>query len=102
MNENSRIFDYIDFQLNRFPKADMFSGKENGVWKNYSTAEVKDTINKLSAGLIKLGVSGNDMTIENQDKIALISKKPARVADAGYGLPANWRCYLSHLSNHQC
>ncbi len=74
MNENSRIFDYIDFQLNRFPKADMFSGKENGVWKNYSTAEVKDSINKLSAGLIKLGVSGNDMTIENQDKIALISK----------------------------
>ncbi len=74
MNENSRIFDYIDFQLNRFPKADMFSGKVNGVWKNYSTAEVKDTINKLSAGLIKLGVSGNDMTIENQDKIALISK----------------------------
>jgi long-chain acyl-CoA synthetase len=74
MNEHSRIFDYIDFQLNKFPKADMFSGKENGVWRNYSTAEVKDTINRLSAGLIKLGVSGNDMTIENQDKIALISK----------------------------
>jgi len=74
MNENSRIFDYIDYQLNRFPKPDMFSGKENGVWKKYSTAEVKDTINKLSAGLIKLGVSGNDMTIERQDKIALISK----------------------------
>ena len=74
MNESSRIFDYIDFQLNKFPKADMFSGKENGVWRNYSTAEVKDTINRLSAGLIKLGVSGNDMTIENQDKIALISK----------------------------
>ncbi len=74
MNENSRIFDYIDFQLNRFPKADMFNGKVNGIWKNYSTAEVKDTINKLSAGLMKLGVSGNDMTIGNQDKIALISK----------------------------
>ncbi len=74
MNENSRIFDYIDFQLNKFPKADMLNGKENGVWRNYSTAEVKEIINKLSAGLIKLGVSGNDMTIENQDKIALISK----------------------------
>ena len=74
MNEHSRIFDYIDFQLNRFPKPDMFSGKVNGVWKKYSTAEVKDTINKLSAGLIKLGVTGNDMTIERQDKIALISK----------------------------
>jgi long-chain acyl-CoA synthetase len=74
MNENSRIFDYIDFQLNRFPKADMFSGKENGQWINYSTSEVKETVNKLSAGLLKLGISGNDMNIENQDKIALISK----------------------------
>ena len=74
MNENSRIFDYLDFQLSKFPKADMLSGKENGQWRNYTTAEVKDTVNKLSAGLIKLGVSGNDMNIENQDKIALISK----------------------------
>jgi len=74
MNEHSRIFDYIDYQLNRFPKPDMFCGKENGLWKKYSTAEVKDTINKLSAGLIKLGVTGNDMTIGHQDKIALISK----------------------------
>src|SRR6185295_17498327 len=74
MNEVSRIFDYIDFQLNKFPKADMFSGKENGAWRNYSTTEVKETVNRLSAGLLKLGVSGNDMTIENQDKIALISK----------------------------
>lgn len=74
MNEHSRIFDYIDYQLNRFPKTDMFSGKENGQWRNFSTAEVKDTIDKLSAGLIKLGVSGHDMKIENQDKIALISK----------------------------
>ena len=49
MNENSRIFDFIDFQLNKFPKADMFNGKENGRWRNFSTAEVKDTINKLSA-----------------------------------------------------
>jgi long-chain acyl-CoA synthetase len=74
MNEHSRIFDYIDYQLNRFPKPDMFSGKENGKWRNFSTAEVKETIDKLSAGLIKLGVSGHDMAIENQDKIALISK----------------------------
>lgn len=74
MNENSRIFDYIDFQLNTFPKKDMFCGKENGEWKAYSTAEVKDIVNLLSAGLMKLGVSGNDMQIENQDKIALISK----------------------------
>jgi long-chain acyl-CoA synthetase len=74
MNEHSRIFDYIDFQLHKFPKPDMFCGKENGTWIKYSTAEVKNIVNELSAALLKLGVSGNDMTIENQDKIALISK----------------------------
>ena len=74
MNENSRIFDCIDFQLNKFPKADMLAGKDNGEWTTYSTADVKTMVNKLSAGLLRLGVSGNDMTVENQDKIALVSK----------------------------
>ena len=74
MNENSRIFDCIAYQLEKFPKKDMFAAKENGVWKTYSTQEVHDTVNKLSAGLLQLGVSGNDMAIENQDKIALISR----------------------------
>ncbi len=74
MNEYSRIFDYVEFQLKKFPKTDMFCGKEHGTWKNYSTADVKNIINNLSAGLMKLGVSGHDMTIEKQDKIALISK----------------------------
>ena len=74
MNENSRIFDCIDFQLNKFPKADMLAGKDNGEWATYSTADVKTMVNKLSAGLLRLGVSGNDMTVENQDKIALVSK----------------------------
>ena len=52
----------------------MLCGKENGAWRPYPTAEVKDTVNKLSAGLLRLGVSGNDMTVEKQDKIALVSK----------------------------
>ncbi len=74
MNENSRIFDCIAFQLQHFPKSDMLAGKENGVWQKYSTAEVQILVNKLSAGLLRLGVSGSDMTVEKQDKIALISK----------------------------
>ena len=52
----------------------MFAAKENGQWKTYSTQEVQQLVNKLSAGLLQLGVSGNDMKVENQDKIALISK----------------------------
>jgi len=74
MNENSRIFDFLHYQLEKFPKPDMFCGKENGNWRLYSTAEVMETVNKLSAGLINMGISGNDLTVEQQDKIALISK----------------------------
>lgn len=74
MNENSRIFDFLKNQLDNFPKADMLNGKENGQWRAYSTAEITAIVNELSAGLINLGIGGNDMTVENQDKIALISK----------------------------
>lgn len=74
MNEDSRIFDFLQYQLDNFPKVDMLVGKENGIWRKYSTAEVQSIIDNLSAGLISLGFSGNDMTVEKQDKIALISK----------------------------
>ena len=74
MNEKSRLFDFLKNQLDHFPKTDMIGGKENGLWKLYSTAEVNSIVNNLSTALIRLGISGNDMTVEKQDKIALISK----------------------------
>ena len=37
MNEKSRIFDFLQYQLDKFPKPDMLAGKENGNWKLYST-----------------------------------------------------------------
>ena len=74
MNEKSRLFDFLKNQLEHFPKPDMIGGKENGHWKLYSTAEVNSIVNNLSIALIRLGISGNDMSVEKQDKIALISK----------------------------
>ena len=74
MNEQSRIFDFLQYQLDNFPKQDMFAGKENGEWKLYSTANVKTLVDQLSIGLLSLGIGGHDMRIENQDKIALVSK----------------------------
>jgi len=68
-----RLFDAIDHQLEKFPRADMLCSKEQGRWKQYATAEVKDIVNMFSAGLMQLGVSGNDMTPEGSDKIAIIS-----------------------------
>ncbi len=74
MNGSSRIFDFLQYQLEKFPKADMLTAKEGGVWKPNSTAEVKEAADKLSAGLLSLGITGGDMTVKNQDKIGLISK----------------------------
>ncbi|MBS1641700.1 MAG: long-chain fatty acid--CoA ligase [Bacteroidetes bacterium] len=68
-----RLFDSIEHQLQRFPKTDMFGYKQNGVWKTVSTQETKTVVNNLSAGLLKLGVSGNNFTAEGSDKIAIIS-----------------------------
>lgn len=73
MAQPQRLFDCIDYQLEKFPKEDMLAAKENGVWRKYSTAEIKKTSTQLTAGLLALGVSGNDMTTENRDKIAIIS-----------------------------
>jgi long-chain acyl-CoA synthetase len=69
----TRLFDCIEYQLNHFPLEDMFAAKEDGIWKKYSTSDVKQTVDKLAAGLVHIGVSGNDMSIESRDKIAVIS-----------------------------
>jgi long-chain acyl-CoA synthetase len=74
INEKSRVFDFLQNQLGKFPKADMLAGKENNEWKLHSTAEVKTLVDQLSVGLLNLGISGNNMQVESQDKIALISK----------------------------
>jgi len=68
-----RLFDSIDYQLEKCPKTDMLAAKENGQWKTYSTLEVKDTVNRFSAGLLLMGISAHDQSPEGADKIAIIS-----------------------------
>ncbi len=71
------MFDCIAYQLEKFPKPDMLNAKENGAWRNYSTKEVSETVDSLACGLMALGVSGNDLTVERQDKIGIISNNRA-------------------------
>lgn len=74
MHKAQRLFDCIDVQLSQFPKEDMFAAKEEGgIWHKYSTKEVKETVDKLAAGLIHMGISGHDMSVEKRDKIAIIA-----------------------------
>ncbi|HVY74460.1 MAG TPA: long-chain fatty acid--CoA ligase [Puia sp.] len=73
----TRLFDCIEYQLEKFPKEDMLAAKENGNWKKYSTAAIAEQVDRLAAGLLALGVSGNDMTEETQDKIGIVSNNRA-------------------------
>ena len=74
MNEQLRLFDFLNYQQAHFPKADMLSEKVDGQWVQHSTEEVIKNVNQLSAGLLKLGLSGHDLSVEKQDKIAIISR----------------------------
>lgn len=70
----TRLFDCIDWQLQNSPREDMFAAKEEGgIWKKYSTNEVRSLVDRLSTGLLHLGIGPNDMTIEGRDKIAVLS-----------------------------
>ncbi|RTL50009.1 MAG: long-chain fatty acid--CoA ligase [Sphingobacteriales bacterium] len=68
-----RLFEVTDHQLQHFPKETMLAAKENGQWRSYSTQHVQQTSLQLSAGLLSLGLSGNDFTPEGSDKVAIIS-----------------------------
>src|SRR5436190_16583314 len=73
MDKTKRLFDCIALQLHKHAKEDMLAAKVSGNWRKYSSSEVGDIVDRFAAGLIELGVSGDDMTDEGVDKIAIIS-----------------------------
>lgn len=73
MEKPARLFDLPEYQLTHYAKPDMLAAKEQGVWRTYSTEEVVHQIEKLATGLLRHGISGNDLSPEGQDKIAIIS-----------------------------
>jgi long-chain acyl-CoA synthetase len=72
MEKATRLFDCMAIQAEE-PLPDLLNAKVNGTWKAYSTQEVHDMINQLSAALLNMGVSSGDGTTEGRDKIGLIS-----------------------------
>lgn len=63
--EVTRLFEFIQYQKQNHPLERAFGHRINGEWKYYSTDEIIDLANKVSRGLLKLGV-------EKGDRIALI------------------------------
>jgi long-chain acyl-CoA synthetase len=74
MPKPRRLFDCIEEQLKDGGIEAALVAKENGAWRKYSSLELKEIVDKLATGLLALGISGGDMTVEGRDKIALLSK----------------------------
>jgi len=72
--EAKRLFDCIQYHLNNKPLPDMLAAKEGGQWRTYSTAEIKELMDRMSGGLLNLGIGCGDMTAEGRDKVAVLSK----------------------------
>ncbi|MEO8413792.1 MAG: long-chain fatty acid--CoA ligase [Ginsengibacter sp.] len=74
MTEPTRLFDCIEWHLQKSASRTMLAAKENGLWKEYAVREVSEIVNKLSAGLLQMGISNGDNTPEGRDKVAVIAK----------------------------
>jgi long-chain acyl-CoA synthetase len=74
MNEPKRLFDCLEQLAVQSDKDDLLAAKEKGNWRKYSVSEVSNTIHRLSAGLLRSGISNNDNSTEGRDKIAVISR----------------------------
>lgn len=55
-----RIFDFSALALEKFPKDDCLVTKKNGNWVKTSTMEFVNQGNKISRGLLKLGIKPGD------------------------------------------
>jgi long-chain acyl-CoA synthetase len=66
MTEVTRTFDIIQWNLEKYPRKDMYGGKRDKEWITYSTEDVSNYVNWVSYGLLSLGY-------KKGDKIATIS-----------------------------
>lgn len=68
------MFDFVESALKDYPKDDFLASKIDGRWVPLSTQYVLDKAKLLAAGLIHAGLTNNSGTVEQRDKVALISR----------------------------
>ncbi len=60
MDRPTRLFDFIHYQLEKYPQEKAFSYRRNGKWVHYSTEESVSIINRISCGLLEAGIRPGD------------------------------------------
>ncbi|MCB0569289.1 MAG: long-chain fatty acid--CoA ligase [Phaeodactylibacter sp.] len=61
-----RLFDILPYQQARFPQQSALAYKAGGRWEHYSIAACIEAVNRVSAGLLRLG-------LEQGDRVAIFS-----------------------------
>jgi long-chain acyl-CoA synthetase len=74
MTDPKRLFDCIQVNIEKASYPDMLSAKESGQWRTYSTTEIAETVDRLALGLLELGISGGDRSLEGMDKVGIVAK----------------------------
>ncbi|MFN2456804.1 MAG: long-chain fatty acid--CoA ligase [Chitinophagaceae bacterium] len=73
MANPQRLFDSIEMLLKNDANT-VLAAKEGEHWREYKALEINDTVEKLATGLMALGISCEDMSVDKRNKIAIISK----------------------------
>ncbi|PWJ33656.1 AMP-dependent synthetase/ligase [Sediminitomix flava] len=60
MQQPTRLFDFLHYQKENCPQEKAFGHKYKGEWVHFSTDEAIEIANKVSRGLIKMGVKAGD------------------------------------------
>ena len=55
-----RTFDIIDLNYEKYPREDMYCGKQDKEWIKYSTEDVRNNVNWVSYGLLAMGYKMGD------------------------------------------
>ena len=56
----TRLFEILEYQQWRFPQTTALAGRENGLWRSWSTQHCIAERNRLSHGLLQLGLRAGD------------------------------------------
>jgi long-chain acyl-CoA synthetase len=80
----TRTFDFIYYQQEAYPQKHAFTFRENGENKaTYSTAEIIDLANKVSCGLLRLGLNMGDtvamVTAKNRPEWTIVDLAMAQI-----------------------
>ncbi|WP_299826079.1 long-chain fatty acid--CoA ligase [uncultured Pontibacter sp.] len=77
--EITRTLDLLPHQLANAPQPDCLAAKVDGVWVKHTTRDVQDYANKISLGLLKLGIG-------KEDKVAIVSFNRPEWVFADFGI----------------